>query len=450
MTDILSYGPTSDQEIQQQANVTINIGRPTTAVQDLRFLISSRAEGTYIDGPLDAGCASVDRMDLIFCRVTGRDAKSKRKGTIDYSIDTFSSFNGQIFDRGCTQQEFERQFKFLGIATGVQDFTGDMPSKQGFAAVCAGSMSAKNISNTTFFPGDLVGWCAPHVNKAKRAEQYKSVQFGNLDAHISPVNKHTATLKRITASDIVEQWSDVAELLLNDFEEFSVHKVRRTILRGALPKVVTEEQMASIWLKQFISLVSYQTLVAAHQHGIITPDPVLVAEPSDPQLQDYITNREKVANEGWLKINGENGNARNDAARRTFSNEVNNFAVNMARATGLISPGNSVVTEDHGLLRRILRRVLYSNISAIEDLDDYTKRISDEFNTFIGNLPDVFGNVSSSNPSIPLQMLHVKGDALRSLYRSIVSNAFSFTDKVVGTASNTSRPGTLIHLVLSS
>lgn len=454
MSDILSYGPTSDQEIQQQANVTMNVGRSPNCVQQLKFAVSSRPSGTFIEGPIDPLHMMVNRQDLVFVRVTGRDDRSKQGNRVTYQVDTFSSFNGQVYPEGTTQSQFQRMFKLIGVATSGQDFTGDIPNKAGFAAVTAGSISIKNHSNVTFFPGDLVAWVAPNIDKSKRSQQYKSMHIAHLDTNTALATKNMATLERVCVADIVDKWSDIAELLLGDSHKFHVHGIRHTILRGSIPKDFTDEQAGAVWLKQYTSLVAYQALVVAAQFGMITPDAALTAPAGNPAIQRYLETREIIADgvDNWRTIQmGVGADRREGDELQAFEDEINNFAHNMARITGLVAPGTSSnVTEDHGFIHRILSRVLYSNLSEVKNSEAYIKFISDEFNTQIGNLPDIFGHLNTGNPSVPLQMLRVKGDALRSLYHSITTNVLSFTDRVIGTASNTSRPGTQIHMVLSS
>lgn len=439
-------GPQSDQEIQQQANTTANVGRSPNCVRELRNIVAARKPGTFVDGPIEPKYMMVDRQELAFVSTAGRDARSKQGGHIEYRVDTFSSFNGQPYIPGMTQKEFEANFKCVGIATSTQEFSGDIPNHHGFSVVTGGSISIKNVSNTTFFPGDVVMWNAPNLDPRKRVEQYKSSAFGVAASQISLAVKNVATISRLSINDITSEWSDVARTLVDHQANIHIYVVRQAMLRGAPPPSITDEQAAATWLKQFVSLVMYQSLVAAHQLGIVKPNEALLKDPQDAEVQIYLGNRSEPTRtvDAWKTRSVTGAPQPLDHAEN-----VNAFAKNMARITGLSGPGTTNLTEDEGFMKRVLGRVLYSNLGEIEDRDGYASYISDEFTDGLANLPNIFGQASASNPNIPLQMLHVKGDALRCLYRNIVTNALSFSDKAIGTITNTSQPGTQMHMVLA-
>lgn len=429
------YGPQSGQEIHGQANVTANCNRSANCVREFITLTKNRPPGTYIDGPLDPLHMNVERQELVFVRKASQRSGPNRTA---WNADAFSSFNGQPIDPEISsQEEFEACFKFLGVASSTQEFTGDIPNKSGFAAIMAGSITINNTSNQTIYPGDLVRWNAPSIVPGKRDEQYKSVTFA-LRGHFSTQKKYVATLSRVSFEDLVDKWHSTAGTLWQGIEKLKIPIVRASIARGRTPSM-PESHASALWLKQFISLVSYSALVSAAQVGLIQP------AVTNENILAYRNNR-AAAYKNWpsVSVTGENRES-----PEQHKAAINQFATLVANVVGLTIDPTKTVTEDAGLLRRIISRSAFSQLSEMDKIDQFVEWINDEFTDSPKLLNDAFFKPNPATPNVPLQLQRIKGDAIALLYRSVAKDIYSFTNNIVGVASNTALPNGPIHLVLS-
>ena len=382
---------------------------------------------------------NVERQELVFIRKNVQKAGHNR---VAWSADAFTSFNGQPINDGQTQSEFEAEFKFLGVASSNLDFTGDIPNRAGFAAIIAGSITINNTSNDTIYPADLVRWHAPSIEAAKRGEQYKSVSYA-LRGHFSTQQKYVATLSRVTFDDLVEKWHHTAATLWDSVGSLKIPQVRASIARGKTPSM-PDDHASALWLKQFISLISYQTLVAAVQTEYVTPNDMFVTDAAG--LATYDRLRGEVC-KNWQnrRLNANPARADVDAHKT----KVERFATVAAHIFGLTSDLKRSVTEDIPFQRRIIARATYSHLSHMDSMGEFANWITDEFKDPPRFLNDAYDKPNPATPNPALQLQRIKGDALSLVYRSIAKDVYSFVNTIVGVASNTALPNGPIHIVLS-
>jgi hypothetical protein len=162
----------------------------------------------------------------------------------------FSSFNGIPVDKNMSQDAFEDEYVWLGMAHTVTAPEGDpVGMASGISIKRGGSGTTFNNSTDTFCPGDIIGYRLPSVDEATRDREVN--MFAWRTGERSRPMKHTAMLRKITYEEITTQFDKAVARLLTDVQTVNVIEREQAGASGMFRPVDGIEEMAVLLKKAY-------------------------------------------------------------------------------------------------------------------------------------------------------------------------------------------------------
>jgi hypothetical protein len=436
-----SVGVHSHQEITPQASVSTKVNMSPNIIAERTRSIYGLSADQYVPGDLNPTTLCVRNQELIFIQ---KERQRAGMSNVSSRVEGFSAFNGLTFPAGIrTARQFSRLFKFVGVATGTLDFTKDIPNRNGVAVQIAGSKTINNSSNTTFSPGDVVGFVPPYLNESDRARQYRSVLSRKRADH-GVRGKLTATLEKITYENISEVMNAISTNVINSNNQYNIPLYRLEVVRGGSPPVDPDVDRA-IWLKQLLLLNAYETLITAYDQGIINWNGNFGTynNISDPNLINSEISRQNPAGGKRPSL------IQAAKANGTTAAVVDATAQHLACVLGLARHPNDAVKEDHILTSQIMARTLMGSVdpSVFENYSTGREPFVSEFTTLATQLKNSLGQ-PTIYPTVPKQIVQAQNSAADMFGKVFAESISEVYDRAIGHCSNVSVPNGPLHLCM--
>ena len=468
-------GPQSSMLITPQCNITTQYAVPADLFKR-RKQAAHRPEA-HLGVPSDAGDVTIrpDEMVFTYANTIGPGGP----GTA-FSGRGFASFTGMPIPPGITQEQFEDMFQFAGFAETHVFFEGDMTTNSGVTVRKRGSGSIPvNFGTDTFYPGDMIGYELPAIDRLRRLEQVK--QRPSSRQGVPEPGKHIAIPRLVTYEDIVLWGQRVAnELVEKNARSHSFHipTHHRNSLLNARSRSHIDE--LAIQQKQFIAYVGYAAIMAAMQRGYVVPSwraakpgqrgltfsPSARSVDADRLRQAISARQDPLVVVGASGARSTGGAPRGMALERPMDgspgapqNDANAHTVQVARAVqsdfaefmaatlGLVEDQQRPhLWEDKALMQNLLSRALFASLKTARS---YQARRPIVANDFVGDLTqkDRFGELMHTS-TIAGQMWSVATRASEQSQRSNGRMYDLVLSRVIGTVSNTCQPGGIIHYAM--
>jgi len=380
--------------------------------------------------------------------------------TTAFSGSGFSSFNGIPTDNIKNDDELWDHFACVGITNGAGYIDGEVITKSGIAVQRAGSASLPvNYGTDTFFPGDLIGIELPSIFADKRAKQINSRTLNNHGT--GPFRtKLVATPRRVDPEeDVYGIFRSVARNLIDgtirDDDGNVTYSVPDLVFKTqANTNNLNSKDQMTVRLKQFLSSVSYNAILSAIQLGYVTIAPYKETPSYNKGSHDLLMNElEKINAFKWWNHRWNVANQvieqLTDANQKNYKAQVDDFARLLSSSLGLTQDVTtySWLLEDTTLLTDILLR----NLGASSGNEKYAQHQStlvgsDFISNPKGSNRGIFGGMSGVG-DLGKQMLDISKSSATQHSRSNGAMLDRALRGVIGTASNTSAPGSVLHLV---
>jgi hypothetical protein len=438
------YGSQSHQQITTQGQITTNHFVSADIINERLAQIAGLKDGDYIPGRIDDHGLNVDAQELVMMR---KSEQYPGSNLVAYRTNSFTSFNG-LRTFGVRHQDlWEDQFICSGVATSSCDFTGKEPNRSGFATHSAGSITFPNTSGKALNPGDHIRWRAPELDAEKRKEQYFSVDYRR-PGDFSTKNKHTATVDRITYTDIAEKFQSHVHYIIYTKTPISIHEFRRRLYHGQMP-ADGPIAMTSSFFKQFINLIAYHTLILAAQRGYVNPTTSVASggkiTANRPAVTNWLTQTAgfRTSFNAWKDPANWNSTGQTISDQQVLYN-MEAWAEVVASSLGLVRPVAGI-TEDLSFSRLLAIRSLYASLGTHDQPELTRQMIFNEFQTKPDFRLNTLGQVSTYNPNTVKQMQLITGDAAAMFIKSCGQVYDRIYNTALCTVSNPSLPNGPIH-----
>jgi hypothetical protein len=216
--------------------------------------------------------------------------------------------------------------------------------------------------------------------------------------------------------------------------------------------VLNAKEQMTVRLKQFIASVSYNAIISAIQTGYVTISPFQGTPSYNKGSHDILMNElEKIDIFKWWSHEwvGNQIQQRNEAQQQAYKSKMDDFARLLSSSLGLTQDAStySWLLEDSTLLTSIFLRNLGSSSGHEKYSSHQSTLVSSDFKAnALGSNRGVFRGMSGAG-DIGKQMLNIAQSAAEEHSRSNGAMLDRALRGVIGTASNTSAPGSVLHIV---
>lgn len=265
-----SLGGRSRPAVATQALIVTNCVVDPNIVINRQQMAARAPHGASIIGKtaISAAQLQIEEGELLMSHITPFQFSGKAMSTRRALV--FTSFNGIPIEDGISQDAFEDQFMFVGMAHTTTFPDGDPGGMQnGISAKRAGSGTTLNNSADTFAPGDLIGYSLPSVDKDKRAREVASHSAGRVGTDRWRPNKHVAILKKITYKDITSQFDLAVAELLDNNAGISVHQ-HELLSAGGQINTLSSTQEIAVLTKKAYNWAFWSAIQTAVEQGYVT------------------------------------------------------------------------------------------------------------------------------------------------------------------------------------
>lgn len=264
-----TFGEQSMPPITTQGLITVNADLDPNIVINRQNLAASAPGGATIIGrdAVDALRLQIEEGELLFASKQafqfGGKSMSGRRPLV------FSSFNGVPVERKTTQEGFESEYIFIGMAQSATFPEGDPGGMgNGIAAKRAGSGTTMNNSTETFCPGDVIGYQLPSIDESVRAREVPSLSGARVATDRYRPNKHVARLKKITYDEINSQYDLAVARLLDSIAGADVHGFDQKTSSGQ-EAIYGSTNELSILIKKAYNWAFVAAIQAALTNGVV-------------------------------------------------------------------------------------------------------------------------------------------------------------------------------------
>ena len=268
--EMASLGGRSRPAVATQALIVTNcVVDPNIVINRQQMAARAPHNSTIIGkSAINAEQLQIEEGELLLSHITPFQFSGKAMSTRRALV--FSSFNGIPIEDGISQDAFEDQFMFIGMAHTTTFPEGDPGGMQnGISAKRAGSGTTLNNSSDTFAPGDLIGFRLPSVDKDQRAREVASHSAGRVGTDRWRQNKHVAILKKITYKDIISQFDLAVAELLDNNAGISVHQ-HELISAGGHVATLSSTQEIAVLTKKAYNWAYWSAIQTAVEQGYVT------------------------------------------------------------------------------------------------------------------------------------------------------------------------------------
>lgn len=350
-------------------------------------------------GALDAPRLAIHEGEMLMMPVNfnfpGQSATMRRPFV-------FSSFNGIPVDEDMSQDAFEDEYVWMGMAHTSTAPEGDpLGMANGISIKRGGSGTTFNNSTDTFSPGDVIGFQLPSVDGGEREIQAKRFGGTRIGRDQTRFGKHVAMLRKITYEDISDQFDLATARLYTNVGKTSVPEREQSSVGGLFRPVDGVDEMA-VLIKKAFNWAFVSSMIAAEKTGLIQFTGLNATTP-----QEQIA--ELASKVGLVKTSTrEDDSLQNEYFMRLFAGSASKMG-----------------------------RVAQKNI---------IDRLNDDLISSVP-LPPTFAQ-SGKRETTTEQLMHVAKTATSDLVKVYGQCMNRFERKIIGTASTYSTPGTSIDYVL--
>lgn len=447
-------GPGSRSEIQIQRIATVSYAVDTN-------LADSRANIKAMH-TIQGASKHDDLMVRPFEPAFGERAAPTAGGvTSIFSGNVWTSFGGMSVDGFATQDEFEESLFYAGQthATVFQG-SGGITQRNGVAVAMRGTGTINYNYNpeTTFYPGDVIAMQPPSIFADVNADFYKKQSASSTGPY---GGRAIAYPKRLSYQDIYEYYVPVMEDLLSKNPTTDLYNLPKHRPSQSRPNTFTRKQQLAASLKEFILLSGYNTVMEMIKQGVVVPSFGSKLKPaqsfSDQQrLETGVQEKLIPGKSDWtaFKIEAAAVDSANLPTVTELTSEleksrrkaqIDEFATYIAGVFGLAYEAQKPhLAEDRFMTSAILNRTIGSCSRQKAQVLQSKMRCSEDFISH-HQVVDFFGTPQAGQATIAGQMEELSCSVTERLFRS-VGNAQSASNRfVLGTASNFSPPGSVLH-----
>lgn len=267
-----TFGEQSMPPITTQGLITVNANLDPNIVVNRQNMANAAPAGSTIIGPaVNALNLQIEEGELLFMSTAsfqfGGKSMSGRRPLV------FSSFNGIPVKYKETQEAFEEEYMFIGMAQSATFPEGDPGGMgNGIAVKRAGSGTTLNNSTETFCPGDVIGYQLPSVDEATRAREVPSLAGARVATDRYRPGKHVARLKKITYEEITSQFDLAVAALLDSIAGADVPSFDQKTNSGQ-EAVYGSTRELSVLIKKAYNWSFLAAIQAALYNDVITWSP---------------------------------------------------------------------------------------------------------------------------------------------------------------------------------
>lgn len=391
--------------IATQALIVVNGVLDTNIVVNRQQQAATAGPNSTIIGSnaIDAPRLGIEEGELLMMPTSAFNFSGQSASTRRPLV--FSSFNGIPVEDKMSQDAFEDEYVWLGMAQNNTFPEGDPGGMgNGIAIKRGGSGTTFNNSTDTFCPGDVIGYRLPSVDPATREREVALFDGTRVGTSRWRPSKHTARLRKVTYDEITGQFDRAVARLLRDVLTVSVPERELATATGVFRQTDSVEEMAVLLKKAF----NWAFLAA-------------IATCVDRQLVT-LTN----------------------FTATTPQSQLAELGVKL----GLVDRGARGAAQDGILQDAYFRRVFKSSLSFLpetvqQDASDKLKR--DLFAS--ARPPPTFGQTGKRDNEYT-QLMHVANTASADLVRMYGQCMNRFERTTIGTASTYAPPGSNLDYVL--
>lgn len=260
-------GPDSLQEITPQGSIHINADCDQNILENRRTNAQFAKPNEVVIGEFSI---NADALTIRPMQVAIVDKKNQYMGTArtTHKVTIFTSFAGVRVDRNLTQRKFERGYTPIGFVLKLGDASKVSPPTSGISVRKGGSGTTINSSGVTFMPGDVFGVRLPAIDENERSRQYASESARRLP-HSRPRGTFGATIKKITYKDIVGEFHEIAEHLLQNNSAINLPLIRK---HPSSSQIIGDEyDQEATCLKAYNSAAFLSGVQAVLESGLVVP-----------------------------------------------------------------------------------------------------------------------------------------------------------------------------------
>jgi len=269
-----SLGGRSRPAVATQALIVTNCVLDTNILINRQQMAARAPSDASVIGKSAIGAAQlrVEEGELLMTHNTPFQFSGKAMSTGRAVV--FSSFNGIPIENGMSQDAFEDEFMFVGMAHSNTTPDDGLGMQNGISAKRAGSGTTLNNSSETFAPGDVIGYRLPSVDKEKRAREVISHTTGRVGSDRYTPNKHVAILRKVTYKDITSQFDLAVAALLDNNAGISVHQ-HELLSAGGQVNTLSSTQEIAVLVKKAYNWAYWSAIQTAVEQGYVTLSPTI-------------------------------------------------------------------------------------------------------------------------------------------------------------------------------
>lgn len=266
-----TFGDQGTPPITTQGLITVNADLDPNIVANRQNEAAAAPAGASIIGAnaIDAPRLQIEEGELAFASTAGYQFGAKSMSGRRPLV--FTSFNGLSVARKRTQEAFESDFIFIGMAQSATFPEGDPGGMgNGIALKRAGSGTTLNNSSETFCPGDVIGYRLPSVDESTRAREVPTTAGSRIGTERYRPGKHTAILRKVTYEEIISQFDVAVAALLDSISGANVPSFDQKAGSGQ-EVVYGSTRELSVLIKKAYNWAFVSAVITAIDKGLVTP-----------------------------------------------------------------------------------------------------------------------------------------------------------------------------------